>query len=116
LSTPDEVAIQAQRLLADPRADETLGDFVAQWLELGTLSSLVKDKNAFPDFNAALASSMQQETLAFTRDVLRGSSRRSPACSLPSIPSWMPRSPSTTESTLTAPVGSTSRACRGLVY
>ena len=74
LSTPDEVALQAQRLLADPRADETLGDFVAQWLELGTLPSLVKDKNAFPDFNAALASSMQQETLAFARDVLRSAS------------------------------------------
>ena len=74
LSTPDEVAAQAQRLLADSRADETLGDFVSQWLELGNLPSLIKDKNAFPDFNADLATSMANETLAFTHDVLRGNS------------------------------------------
>jgi hypothetical protein len=74
LSAPDEIAAQAQRLLADPRADETLGDFVSQWLELGNLPSLIKDKNAFPDFNAQLATSMANETLAFTHDVLRGSS------------------------------------------
>jgi len=73
LSTPDQVAAQAQRLLADTRADDTLGDFISQWLELGPLSSSVKDSNAFPDFSPALVPSMVSETLAFTRDVLRGS-------------------------------------------
>ena len=72
LSTPDQVADQARRLLADPRADDTLGDFIAQWLELGGLSTLVKDANTFPAFTPAMKSSMLDETLAFTRDVLRG--------------------------------------------
>ncbi|HWZ92170.1 MAG TPA: DUF1592 domain-containing protein, partial [Polyangiaceae bacterium] len=74
LSTPDQVAAQAQRLLADPRADDTLGDFITQWLELGPLSALVKDTNTFPEFTPALKTSMLDETLAFTHDVLRGPS------------------------------------------
>lgn len=73
LSTPEQITAQAQRLLADPRADDTFGDFIAQWLELGDLTHLGKDKNAFPDYSPALAQSMVNETVAFTRDVLRSS-------------------------------------------
>jgi Protein of unknown function (DUF1592)/Protein of unknown function (DUF1588)/Protein of unknown function (DUF1595)/Protein of unknown function (DUF1585) len=72
LSTPDQVAAQAARLLADPRADLVLGDFASQWLELTPLPALVKDTGVFPGFTPALRDAMQAETLAFTRDVLRG--------------------------------------------
>lgn len=74
LTTPDQVAAQAERLLADPRADQTFGNFVSQWLELTPLPDLVKDTNAFPDFTGQLRSAMQAETLTFVRDVLRGPS------------------------------------------
>jgi hypothetical protein len=72
LATPDQVAEQAARLLADARADDALGDFVMQWLELGYLPALVKDTNVYPEFTPELRASMQAETLAFTRDVVRG--------------------------------------------
>ncbi len=72
LGTPEQVAAQAQRLLDDPRADQVFDDFVSQWLELTPLPTLVKDGGAFPDFTPELRSAMQQETLSFTRDVLRG--------------------------------------------
>lgn len=72
LSTPDEVAAQAQRLLDDPRADAVLADFTTQWLELVPLPALVKDTGVFPAFTPELRTAMQRETLAFTRDVLRG--------------------------------------------
>ena len=72
LRTPEQVADQARRLLADPRADEALGDFITQWLELGPLLGAVKDTEAYPDFTPELRASMLAETLAFSREVLRG--------------------------------------------
>ena len=74
LQTPDRVAQQAARLLADGRADATLGDFVTQWLELGTLRELIKDTAVYPAFKPELRDSMRAETVAFARDVLRGPS------------------------------------------
>ncbi len=71
LATPDEVATQAKRLLNDPRADETLGDFVAQWMELNPLRDAIKDTSAYPTFKPELRDSMRAETEAFARDVLR---------------------------------------------
>jgi len=74
LATLDAIAEQATRLLASPRADATLGDFITQWLELGTLGELIKDAANYPTFKPELRDSMRAETVAFARDVLRGSS------------------------------------------
>jgi hypothetical protein len=71
LSTPDQVAAQAERMVQDARADEAIADFVSQWLELTPLSALVKDTNVFPGFTPELRAAMHDETVAFTRDVLR---------------------------------------------
>jgi hypothetical protein len=72
LQTPDQIAAQARRLLADGRADATLADFITQWLELGTLHDLIKDTSVYPTFKPELRDSMRAETVAFARDVLRG--------------------------------------------
>jgi hypothetical protein len=72
LDTPDAIAKQAARLLQDPRADETLSDFVSQWLELGPLPQLIKDADVYPTFRPALLGSLADETAAFAVDVLRG--------------------------------------------
>jgi hypothetical protein len=74
LQTPDQIAQQAARLLADPRADATLADFITQWLELGPLKDLIKDAAVYPTFSPDLRDSMRAETVAFARDVLRGPS------------------------------------------
>lgn len=72
LRTPAQVAEQARRMLAEPRVDATLVDFVQQWLELGPLPTLVKDDGTYPEFSDALRDAMGQETRAFALDVLRG--------------------------------------------
>jgi hypothetical protein len=72
LSTPDQVAEQAARLLADPRADETLADFITQWLELGPLASVIKDTAVYPTYKPELRDSMRAETVALSHEVLRG--------------------------------------------
>jgi hypothetical protein len=72
LTTPDQVSAQAKRLLADPRADQVLADFITQWLELGPLSTSLKDVAVYPTFKPELLASMRAETVAFSRDVLRG--------------------------------------------
>ncbi len=64
LDTPDGVATQARRLLADPRAKDAVGHFHEQWLLLGRLDSASKDPAVFPDFEA-LRPSMKAETAAF---------------------------------------------------
>jgi hypothetical protein len=74
LKTPEQIAAQAARLLADPRADDTFADFIAQWLELGPLPQIVKDANAYPAFQPALLAPMRDESTALARDVLRGPS------------------------------------------
>jgi Protein of unknown function (DUF1592)/Protein of unknown function (DUF1588)/Protein of unknown function (DUF1595)/Protein of unknown function (DUF1585)/Protein of unknown function (DUF1587) len=74
LHTPDQVAAQAERLLRDPRADESLADFIRQWLELGALPELIKDASFYPAFAPELRAAMQEETTRFARDVLRGPS------------------------------------------
>jgi hypothetical protein len=74
LTTADEIAAQARRLLEDPKADETLSNFTLQWLELGPLEGLFKDTATYPTYNAQIPDAMRAETLAFSRDVLRGSS------------------------------------------
>jgi hypothetical protein len=71
LSTPDQIAQQAARLLQDPRADETLADFITQWLELGPLSTAIKDTSVYPTFKPELKDSMRAETVALSHDVLR---------------------------------------------
>jgi hypothetical protein len=74
LVTPDQVAAQATRLLADRRANDTIADFVTQWLELGPLRDIIKDTAAYPAFKPELRDSMRAEAVAFAQDVLRGSS------------------------------------------
>ena len=46
----DELEAQARRLLADPRARDTVSDFVEQWLGLDQVSDRPKDPKAYPEF------------------------------------------------------------------
>ncbi|MBX7102027.1 MAG: DUF1592 domain-containing protein [Myxococcaceae bacterium] len=71
LSTPDQVAGQARRLLADPRAHATVARFHEQWLGLGRLDHTTKDTTAFPLF-ATLRASMKAETTAFLENTFWG--------------------------------------------
>jgi len=71
LSTPEALRAQAQRLLDDPRAADTIASFHRQWLGTDLLSDLEKDAAAYPDFSAELRNSMLLETARFTDYVIR---------------------------------------------
>lgn len=66
LATPDGLAAEARRLLADPRAQAMVADFHEQWLGVDRMADVTKDAAAFPAFDDALRASMQAETRAFT--------------------------------------------------
>ncbi len=70
LSTADEVAAQARRMLADPRARETVREFHAQWLGLSRIDTLVKDSARYPKFTPSIRPHLRAEVDAFLDHVI----------------------------------------------
>jgi hypothetical protein len=70
LSTPEQVATQARRMLADPKARPAIAAFYDQWLGLSMLDTATKDPAVFPAFDDTLRNSMREETRRFVSDVL----------------------------------------------
>ena len=64
-----QATAQLGRMLEDPRAIEHSARFVAEWLNLERLGNLQPNKTRFPNWDAALAADMRQETLAFFKDL-----------------------------------------------
>jgi Protein of unknown function (DUF1592)/Protein of unknown function (DUF1588)/Protein of unknown function (DUF1595)/Protein of unknown function (DUF1587)/Protein of unknown function (DUF1585) len=52
LANGPELEAQARRLLADPRANAVVGQFVTQWLGVRDPSTQTRDETIFPGFNA----------------------------------------------------------------
>jgi len=69
LRTPSEIEEQAERLLADPRAERSL-EFYSQWLDADTLPSVERDEKAFPGLAKNLAEHWAGEFRAFTRHLV----------------------------------------------
>jgi hypothetical protein len=65
LQTRAQVSAQAQRLLEDPRARAATSSFYEQWLDLARLSTASKDAKLYPEFDAALKTSMAEEAKRF---------------------------------------------------
>ncbi|MGV3720938.1 MAG: DUF1592 domain-containing protein, partial [Actinomycetota bacterium] len=59
LSTRPQVAAQAERMLADPRARAKLREFFFQWLKVDQYPDLAKDPKRFPEFDPAVASDLR---------------------------------------------------------
>lgn len=70
LATPEGVEAQARRLLADPRAEDPVRDFHAQWLDLRKLSNLQKNTDVFPNYKPEMAGAMAEETQRFIHQVI----------------------------------------------
>jgi hypothetical protein len=63
---------QVRRMIADPRADAMVENFVGQWLQLRNLESRVKpDFLLFPDFDDNLRKGFRRETELLFANVLR---------------------------------------------
>jgi hypothetical protein len=71
LQTPEQIAGEASRLLADERAAGGLANFQLQWLEIGDLTQMAKDEQQ-KNWSPAVAKSMLTEVRDFAASVYRG--------------------------------------------
>jgi hypothetical protein len=62
LDTEAGVRAEAQRLLADPRAQDLAGTFAVEWLGVERIVGADKNATDFPEFDAGLQTSMLDET------------------------------------------------------
>ncbi len=69
LSTKEEIAAQAQRLVGDERAKQTLSIFNEQWLALDLVEAVEKDPTLFPAFDPPLAQLFEREAQMFVEEV-----------------------------------------------
>jgi hypothetical protein len=70
LSTREEIAAQAARMLEDDRAKDTIRNFHEQWLLLTQLDSVTKDTSVYPAYNAGLRPLWEEEIQTFIEDVI----------------------------------------------
>jgi hypothetical protein len=61
LSAGPALHAQVERMLADPRAQRALRDYVDDWLNADTLLRTSRDTTLFPQFTGALAADMREE-------------------------------------------------------
>jgi hypothetical protein len=70
LVTASDVATQATRMIADPKAVDALQDFADQWLDIENMNSVAKD-TSIKSWSTTLAEEMHMETLTtFSSTVL----------------------------------------------
>jgi len=71
LDTPDGLAQQTRRMLADPRAFALSTRFAAQWLRLQDLDKIHPDSRLYPQFDTILADAMRTETELLFNSIVR---------------------------------------------
>ena len=71
LNDPDVLREQAERMLADPRAEALATRFAAQWLRLHDLEEISPDAFWYPDFDQQLRQSMRRETELFFHNLVQ---------------------------------------------
>jgi len=72
LSTADGVETQAQRMLADPKAQDMIADFIDDWLDVNVISSRPKDPTIYSMWNQDLASAMETEFRSYGSSTVLG--------------------------------------------
>ncbi|NUP04503.1 MAG: DUF1592 domain-containing protein [Polyangiaceae bacterium] len=70
LSTKEEIAAQARRMLDDDKAREAVAMFHEQWLDFDRVSNVTKDPTLYPEWSPALAESMKEEMRVFVEQVV----------------------------------------------
>ena len=72
LSTREQVAAQAERMLNDPRARAKLREFFLRWLKVEQAPEIAKDPARFPGFDAAVVADLRTSLDLFLEDVAWG--------------------------------------------
>ena len=62
LRDPAGIERIARRMLADPRARQSVDEFLGQWLRFDRVLNTVKDRRRYPEFTPELAAMMVEET------------------------------------------------------
>ena len=70
LGSQADVEAQAQRMLGDPRARETIAAFVEDWMGLDRIVDRPKDAAVYPEFKDDLKAAMINESRAFVANVV----------------------------------------------
>jgi hypothetical protein len=70
LASAEQVAAQAGRMLADPKARAAVENFHQQWLDYDRIKSVGKDSTAFPEWSAEIGGLMREETRAYLDHVV----------------------------------------------
>ncbi len=71
LADPKVLEQQVRRMLADARARALMDNFVSQWLHLRSLTDVVGDSIAYPDYDTNLVEAFRRETELFIGSTLR---------------------------------------------
>jgi hypothetical protein len=70
LSTREQIARQAERMVADSRARSKLREFFLQWLKINQVPEIVKDPKQYPQFNEQIASDLRTSLDLFLGDII----------------------------------------------
>ncbi len=70
LTSRDQVAKQAERMLADSRARAKLHGFFLKWLKIDQVSDIAKDPKRYEGFDAAVASDLRTSLELFIDEVI----------------------------------------------
>ena len=71
LEDPAVLEQQVLRMLADPRSNALVDNFVGQWLVVRNVRDVVPDSGLFPEFDENLREAFQRETELFMESMLR---------------------------------------------
>lgn len=72
LAHPDELIMQAKRMLQDPRSEALINNFTGQWLLLRNLDGMEIDPDRFSTFDESLKRDMENEARLCFADAVRG--------------------------------------------
>ena len=67
---PSVLEAEIERLLAHPRSQRFVEDFLGQWLKLRQIAANDPDKKLYPEFSPYLQDSMVAETRAYFRELI----------------------------------------------
>lgn len=71
-ATPEQIVMQVQRMLADPKSSAFLDVLVKQWMHTVELDFAEPDVSVFPSWQPSLPQALEQETRTFLAPILAG--------------------------------------------
>ena len=71
LRSPEVLAGEVRRMLADPKARALVDNFAGQWLQIRNLKAFSPDRERYPDFDEPLRQAMFRETELFFAEIIR---------------------------------------------